>query len=191
MCHEEEKKTDVTLEICKKDTCDDDDGDADDEEYEEADDEDEDDDDDDDDREDDDEDGDADEEDEDDDDEEEEDEDSEPIAVSQDQKDFDELLASVKLGMPSTPVVVPSAESWKLLCQQHLALNAQAAQSSQPLPHPLPVPSVQGAEEPLELSSQDYPAVPPPACTCPHYVTTIHQPSSQVSLCYNFSLACG
>ncbi|XP_070210896.1 protein FAM193A-like isoform X3 [Littorina saxatilis] len=79
---------------------------------------------------------------------EEDDEDEE--GISEDQKDFDAMLASGKLGMPTAPVVVPTAESlklWGALCQQ---------QGDQP-------------EEPLELSAQDFPAMAPP-CACHHCV---------------------
>lgn len=81
-------------------------------------------------------------------DEEEEEEDDD--GISEDQKDFDAMLASGKLGLPTAPVVVQTAESLKLwgnMCQQH---------SEQP-------------EEPLELSSQDFPAMAPP-CDCHHCV---------------------
>lgn len=124
----------------------------------------------DDDREDDEDEGDADEEDEDEDDD---DQDEEDEIISQDQKDFDDLLASGKLGQPTAPVVVPTAESWKLLgpmCQQPLALGLGGQAG------------VEQADEPLELSSQDLPAAPPPpSCACHHCVTTTQEiPVQQV-----------
>lgn len=106
--------------------------------------------------EDDDEEGDADEEEEDDD------------GISEDQKDFDAMLASGKLGLPTAPVVVPTAESlklWGAMCQQH---------GEQP-------------EEPLELSSQDFPAMAPP-CDCHHCVLPAQpEPRVEVRLSAGFT----
>ena len=82
---------------------------------------------------------------------EEEEDDDEDDGISEDQKEFDAMLASGKLGMPTAPVVVPTAESlkmWGAICQQH---------GQQP-------------EEPLELSAQDFPAMAPP-CACHHCVS--------------------
>ena len=90
-------------------------------------------------------------------DEEEEDEDG----ISEDQKDFDAMLASGKLGLRTTPMVAPTAESLKPcgnICPQH---------SEQP-------------EEPLELSIQDFPAMAPP-CDCHHCVLPA-QPEPRVEV---------
>ncbi|XP_076436859.1 uncharacterized protein LOC143276252 isoform X2 [Babylonia areolata] len=91
--------------------------------------------------------GDADEEDDEDDDDEDDD------GISEDQKEFDAMLASGKLGMPTAPVVVPSAEGfnklWGAMCQQ------QSQQS----------------EEALELNTQDYPNMGTPPCACHHCVS--------------------
>lgn len=82
--------------------------------------------------------------------------DEEEDEVSQDQKDFDQMLASGKLGMPLAPV-------GSHIDAVQLVENLKLWDREQP-------------EEPLELSTQDFPVAP---CACHHCVLQ-PQPETQV-----------